>query len=270
MTTASFRLQLHPAQQEQIDPEHGHEVPVNGRVLKKRAAKRGMAGRKTTGEIDESGDTGKHMKRMDKSQQIEERAVGTGGQVDALRAQIAPGGKLAKAKGQAEKERQKDPSAGPVRAARRERRGGSQRAAGHLKSGAAREQNRRIKVKYSRQNDVGPIRRAFADEKRAAEGSKTHGNGKEPNPDAAARGAVLPRREDNGVALRLVECGRMWVRRCSNRERHNLLVPRSRHAARGLGVSAPHPPPLQSPLTMTCSGESCITKSPFEPLTPYW
>src|SRR6516165_6049356 len=184
-----------------------------------------MAGRKPTGKIDESGDTGKHMKRMDKSQQIEERAVGTGGQVDTLRAQIAPGGKLANAKGQAEKERQKDPSAGPVRAARGERPGGSQQAAGHLKSGAAGQQNRRIKVKYRRQNDVGPIRRALADEKRAAEGRKTHGNGKEPNPDAAAR---------------------------------------------GLGVSAPHPPPLQSPLTMTCSGESCITKSPFEPLTPYW
>src|SRR6516164_10786453 len=124
MTTASFRLQLHSAQQEQIDPEHGHKVPVNGRVLKKGAAQHGMTGSEAARKIDESGEAGKHVKRVDERKQVKERTVGVRREVDALSAEIAPGRQLANAEGQTEKQGERHPGTGPARVVRREGRGG--------------------------------------------------------------------------------------------------------------------------------------------------
>jgi hypothetical protein len=97
----SFAFQLHAAQQQQIDPQHAHEMPVHRRVLKQTAAKHGMAGHQPAGKIDKRENAGGHMQHMQEGEQIEKRTVRVGRQVNSPGAELEPGTVLSHTESQA-------------------------------------------------------------------------------------------------------------------------------------------------------------------------
>src|ERR1700739_793051 len=69
----SSRLQLHAAQQKQVNPQHSHEMPIHRGILEQAAAKRGMAGHQTPSQIHQSKDAHQNVQQVQEGQQIKER-----------------------------------------------------------------------------------------------------------------------------------------------------------------------------------------------------
>jgi hypothetical protein len=214
-----MELQLEAAQQEQVKPKDADEMPVDGGVVKKAAAHGGTRGNQAGSKIDEGEDAREGVENMDEGKEVEERAVGIAGEIDALSAELLPGGILADAKNQAKGKRKQQPGGTFAGGARLDEAAGSKGAARKFQRGTAGEKDEGVEVKHGGQCQMAPVRGAFADEESAGESGEGHGDGKNANPNAAA-----------GSAIGVGGDGDLSRRSTILRNRHGMRIDRGGHA----------------------------------------
>src|SRR3984885_9811364 len=83
-------LQLHPQNEQKVDPQHAHEMPVVRRGIEGAPAQRVCSAVKFQHHSSQSAEPTEYVKHMDTSENIEEGAVRVGGKVKSLRPQIQP------------------------------------------------------------------------------------------------------------------------------------------------------------------------------------
>src|SRR5260370_7445229 len=124
---------------------------------------------------------------MHGGEDVKERAVWVGCQIQPFRPQLQPGHVLASHKEQAEGQSYVQPAPRAGNLSRQAAHESSNTAARYFESKAADEEQKRAEVEDSRQRYVPPIRRqALAHDQGAGERGKRHRNRRDPNPDRAA------------------------------------------------------------------------------------
>src|SRR5258708_28809642 len=121
---------------------------------------------------------------MHGGEDVKERAVWVGWQIQPFSPQLQPGHVLASHKEQAEGQSYVQPAPRAGNLSRQAAHESSNTAARYFESKAADEEQKRAEVEDSRQRYVPPIRRrALAHDQGAGERGKRHRNPPDPNPD---------------------------------------------------------------------------------------
>src|SRR5258708_10529616 len=124
---------------------------------------------------------------MHGGEDVKERAVWVGCQIQPFRPQSQPGIVMASQKEEAEGESYVQPAPRGGNLSRQAGHESSNTAARYFESKAADDEQKRAEVEDSRQRYVPPIRRrALAHDQGAGERGKRHRNRRDPNPDRAA------------------------------------------------------------------------------------
>ncbi len=104
------------------------------------------------------GDAGQQMQHMHKSQDVEKRAIGIGGQIQTLCAQLLPRHILADAERNPQHQREQQPHRPLTALPRIDLAATDHVAPGNLDRSAAAQQQEGVEIKDRGQNDVPPVR----------------------------------------------------------------------------------------------------------------
>src|ERR1700730_6120866 len=135
------RLKPYGNDQEQVDPQNAHEMPVDGGIRKRAHSQSDMPWSQTSGQAHKAGDPAENMQGMHRGKYIQEGTVGTCRQIESLRGEFTPNHILPRDEGEAEHQRDSKPAQGIAGCAIIHWRGVQERAAGHFQRDAAQEQD---------------------------------------------------------------------------------------------------------------------------------
>src|ERR1035438_829816 len=96
-----------PEQQKKVNPKNAHKMPIIGRGIERAAPQRDIT--EFANGAEQARESAEHVHRVDGGKNIEERAVGVGGEVQALRTELQPSHVLSGDEEQSEAERKIEP-----------------------------------------------------------------------------------------------------------------------------------------------------------------